>query len=115
MRPSATCQPHRSEKPALCPRETKSLAYVYYVAMPIFVLEPPSHYVHPYRGPVIERVLPLAEARRICASMGAPADACAWKSKGTCHLVIPRGGPVRNLSAYRRHELAHCNGWDHSR
>jgi hypothetical protein len=21
---------------------------------------------------------------------------------------------VRNRAAYRRHELAHCNGWDHA-
>jgi hypothetical protein len=63
---------------------------------------------------VIERVLPLAEARRICARMGVRADACAWTKRGTCYLVIPRGGPVSDLSAYSRHELAHCNGWSHS-
>jgi hypothetical protein len=33
--------------------------------------------------------------------------------RGTCSIVIPRGGPVRDLGAYRRHEVAHCNGWDH--
>jgi hypothetical protein len=82
--------------------------------MPIMVLEPPTQYAHPYHGQVIERVLPLAEARRICASMGAPADACAWTIKGKCHLVIPRDGPVKNLESYRRHEVAHCNGWNHS-
>jgi hypothetical protein len=40
-------------------------------------------------------------------------DACAWTSNGACHLIIPSNGPVRNRGAYRRHELAHCNGWDH--
>jgi hypothetical protein len=25
--------------------------------------------------------------------------------------VLPRGGPVRGLASYRRHEVAHCNGW----
>jgi hypothetical protein len=79
----------------------------------IAVEEPPAHYVHRYHGQVIERVLPLAEARRVCARMGAPADACAWTQKGVCHIVIPRNGPVRDRAAYRRHELAHCNGWDH--
>jgi hypothetical protein len=61
---------------------------------------------------VIERVLPLSEARRVCASKGAPADACAWISNGACHLIVPRNGPVRDRAAYRRHEMAHCNGWD---
>jgi hypothetical protein len=42
------------------------------------------------------------------------ADACAWTSNGACHLIIPSNGPVRNRAAYRRHELAHCNGWDHA-
>lgn len=81
--------------------------------MPIFVAEPPPQYVHRFNGPVIERVLPLAEARRLCARMGAPADGCAWTSKGRCYIVIPSNGPVRDLGAYRRHEIAHCNGWGH--
>jgi hypothetical protein len=78
------------------------------------VEEPPSAYAHRYRGHVIERVLPLHEARRLCARMGAPADACAWTAKGKCYVVIPRNGPVHDLKAYRRHEVAHCNGWEHS-
>ena len=48
-----------------------------------------------------------------CAGKGVRADACAWTSNGACHLVIPRNGPVRNRAAYRRHEVAHCNGWEH--
>ena len=78
------------------------------------VLEPPARYVHPYHGHVIERVLQLAEARRACARMGVEGDACSWKKAGTCYLVVPRGGPVRNIGAYKRHELAHCNGWPES-
>jgi len=77
------------------------------------VQEPPRYYLHPYHGPVIERVLPLAEARRACARMGVRSDACSWTKRGACYIVIPRGGPVRDLGAYRRHELAHCNGWSH--
>lgn len=75
------------------------------------VLEPPPHYVRPFHGPVIERVLPLAAAQRACARMGTHADACAWVTGGKCYIVIPRNGPARDLRAYRRHELAHCNGW----
>jgi hypothetical protein len=81
--------------------------------MPIYVLEPPLRYSHAYAGPVIERVLPLKEARAACAHMGAHSDACSWVAQHTCYIVIPRGGPVEDLSAYRRHERAHCNGWDH--
>lgn len=79
--------------------------------MAIFVLEPPAHYVHAYSGTVIERVLPLAQARALCRTRGVVADACAWTAKGKCYLVIPRGGPVKSLAPYRRHELTHCNGW----
>jgi hypothetical protein len=75
---------------------------------------PPAVYAHRYHGPVIERVLPLAEARRACGHMGARADACAWTSRGKCYIVIPSNGPVKDLGAYRRHEIAHCNGWSHS-
>jgi len=77
------------------------------------VQEPPPGLAH-YSGPVIERVLPLAEARNACAHMGVRADACSWKKGDVCHIVIPTGGPVRDLGAYRRHEVAHCNGWEHS-
>ena len=79
--------------------------------MPLFVLEPPVRYVHHYNGPVIERVLPLSESRKACAATGLHADACAWISNGA---LVPSNGPARNRAAYRRHELAHCNGWDHA-
>jgi len=81
--------------------------------MPVFVLEPPRAYTHAYAGPVIEHVLPLGAARAACAQKGVHADACSWIAGGRCFIVIPRGGPVKDLSAYRRHELAHCNGWTH--
>ena len=79
--------------------------------MPIYVLEPPPPYNHAYAGPVIERVLPLGAARSACAQKGVHADACSWLAHGTCYLVIPRNGPVKDLRAYVRHERAHCNGW----
>jgi hypothetical protein len=77
------------------------------------VMEPPPSLAH-YSGPVIERVLPLAQARAACGQMGVHADACSWKKGNVCHIVIPIGGPARDLGAYRRHEVAHCNGWEHS-
>jgi hypothetical protein len=43
-------------------------------------LEPPTQYNHPYDGPVDERVMPVAELRAPCRSVGAsgPFVACAW-------------------------------------
>jgi len=75
-------------------------------------LEPPAQYNHPYNGQVIERVMPEAQVRSVCMSMGVDlfATACSWHSAGACYIVIPNDGqgPV---SAYRQHEIAHCNGW----
>jgi hypothetical protein len=75
-------------------------------------LEPPAQYNHPYAGRVDERVMPVAEVRTLCRSVGASGRfvACAWVSNGTCHIVLPSDerAPV---STYRRHEIAHCNGW----
>ncbi len=80
----------------------------------IFVMEPPPHYNHPYRGPVVETVLSLAQARAMCRRRGVASDACSWVRKGTCYIVLPKGGPVKSLAPYRRHEIAHCNGWPES-
>jgi hypothetical protein len=75
-------------------------------------LEPPARYNHPHNGPVVERVLPEAEVRTVCMSMGTDlfATACSWQRNGTCYIVLPNDKqvPVEN---FRRHEIAHCNGW----
>jgi len=83
-------------------------------------LEPPAQYDHPYGGPVDERVMPVTEVHELCTSLGAShssADAsapggvaCAWVSDGTCYIILPddEQAPV---ATYRRHEIAHCNGW----
>src|SRR5215470_6746711 len=62
-------------------------------------LEPPSQYNHPYDGLVEERVLPVAEVRVLCDSLGAShssADAsapggvaCAWVSDDICFIILP--------------------------
>ena len=85
-------------------------------------LEPPSQYSHPYYdGPVEERVLPVAEVRVLCDSLGAShssADAsapggtaaCAWVNDDTCFIILP-ADELAPVDTYRRHENAHCNGW----
>ena len=54
-------------------------------------LEPPAQYNHPYDGPVVERVMPVAEVRALCTSQGASPRgvACSWVSDGTCYIVLP--------------------------
>jgi hypothetical protein len=81
-------------------------------------LEPPTQYNHPYHGPIVERIMPVAEVRALCTSKGASAKgvACSWVSDGTCYIVLPNDEQAP-VSTYRRHETAHCNGWpaDHPR
>jgi hypothetical protein len=81
-------------------------------------LEPPEQYDHPYDGQVVERVMPEAEVRSVCMSMGLDlfTVACSWHSAGTCHIVLPNDGQAP-IELFRRHEIAHCNGWpaDHPR
>jgi hypothetical protein len=84
-------------------------------------LEPPSQYNHPYDGQVDERVMPVAEVRVLCDSLGAShssADAsapggtaaCAWVNDDTCFIILP-DDELAPIGTYRRHEIAHCNGW----
>jgi len=75
-------------------------------------LEPPAQYNHAYNGQVVERVMPEAEVRSVCMSMGTDlfAVACSWQINDTCYVVIPNDGQAP-VDTYRRHEIAHCNGW----
>jgi hypothetical protein len=75
------------------------------------VTVPPERYDH-YSGPVIERVLPLDEARKLCAEIGIYADGCAGiiQSSGVCYIVVPSDG-FDTVEAYIRHERGHCAGW----
>jgi hypothetical protein len=75
-------------------------------------LEPPAPYDHPYDGPVVERVIAVAKARALCTSLGGSprSVACSWVSGGTCYIVLPKDEQAP-VSAFRRHETAHCNGW----
>jgi hypothetical protein len=79
------------------------------------VTVPPLKYDHAYSGPVIERILPLAEARQLCASIGIYADGCSAFVTGengshACYIILPSDG-FDTVAAYRRHETAHRNGW----
>jgi len=75
-------------------------------------LEPPERYNHPYNGQIVERVVPVAEARTLCMSMGADllGVACSLQSNGTCNIILPND-EYAPVATFRRHEIAHCNGW----
>lgn len=81
-------------------------------------LEPPAKYDHPYNGQIVERVVPEVEVRSLCMSMGLDlvTVACSWRSNNTCYIVLPNDGQAP-VETFRRHEIAHCNGWpaDHPR
>jgi hypothetical protein len=55
-------------------------------------LEPPAQYNHRYAGSVDERVMPVAEVRTLCRSVGASGRfvACAWVSNSICHIICVR-------------------------
>jgi len=81
------------------------------------VTPPPERYSGPFDGQVIERVLPLAEAQKLCAAVGVgQVDGCAGfvmmqDGSRACFIVLPLDGPDPILDHYRRHELGHCAGW----
>ena len=83
------------------------------------VLAPPPRYDHPYRdGPVIEKLLTLEETRKLCTAIGVgQVDGCAafitlLDGSKSCLVVLPSGdAPDPDVDHYRRHEIAHCNGW----
>lgn len=64
-------------------------------------LEPPAQYNHPYNGPVVERVMPVAAVRLLCMSRGADPGgvACSWQSDGACYVALPDELRLRRLKA----------------
>ena len=80
--------------------------------MPTYMMEPPARYDHPYHGQVIEHVMSPAQVAMLCASHGAFGNGCSWKGNGICHIFLPKGDELL-LASLRRHEMAHCNGWNH--
>jgi hypothetical protein len=61
---------------------------------------------------VVERVMPVTEVHALCMSMGASSSgvACEWVDRGTCFIILPSDEQAP-VPVYRRHEIAHCNGW----
>lgn len=74
---------------------------------------PPARFDHPYNGPVIEQVIPDADAQ--CRKVGAKSEdgaiilGCSFKVSDTCMIILRLNHPL--LNQLRRHEIGHCNGW----
>jgi len=77
----------------------------------VMVLPPPKRFDHPYKGVLTEYYMELAMTRKLCKKQGVEADSCSWVSGKRCFIVYPWDGPVKDREQYRRHEIAHCNGW----
>jgi hypothetical protein len=85
------------------------------------VLMPPPEFEGPPEVQVIVRHLPAAHVDRACrlypelAASGGEFGACANPGATICTITLPLPGAVspEHYSALARHELAHCNGWQH--
>jgi hypothetical protein len=71
---------------------------------------PPPRYDYPPHMKVIERRISYAELQQMCGPvpMGAVVMGCTFTSNRTCFVHLAPGADQR----VRRHELAHCNGWN---
>lgn len=88
------------------------------------VTPPPARWDHAFVGDLIEKDLPSNEAKDLCLKLGnGKAEACAGVGTYTtgektgrriCIIVIASDDLHGTLAQYRRHEIAHCNGWNRS-
>jgi hypothetical protein len=83
---------------------------------------PPAIYDRAYKGKLIIRQGTLAQVAHFCNTQNGVVSryrvlGCSMPNDHSCFVMIPRvGGRVTaSIQAQiRRHEIAHCNGWDHS-
>jgi len=84
-------------------------------AMLFGVLMPPAEFDRAYTGPLeIEYAAP-ADVNALCAT-GRYVRACAIIGDGWCKIILPKDTgvyPRKTLELLMRHEIAHCNGWEH--
>jgi len=88
------------------------------------ITPPPARWDHAFLGDLIEKDLPSNEAKDLCLKLGnRKAEACAGVGTYTtgektgrriCIIVIATDDLHGTLDQYRRHEIAHCNGWNQS-
>lgn len=76
----------------------------------------PPRYDYPPRVPVHVIEASRATVHRVCAKAagyrgGNRILACAIPTKNRCTIIWPQGVP--RSGHMWRHEMAHCNGWNH--
>lgn len=83
---------------------------------------PPSSYMGPYAGGLVEIVLPYNRLNIACKMLGLNFDGtiylngCSFVSPTGCLIIIPATDANINSDDQARveqHELGHCNGWRH--
>ena len=75
-------------------------------------LIPPPEYDYPYDGVVHVEVVDRDNIQRECG--GPPNIAgCAWVDNDICYVIIAGKTLRASVEDILRHEIAHCNGWEH--
>lgn len=88
---------------------------------------PPAQYDRPFSGDLSVTKVPVGQVDEACVALytrhgkaawrwqvGANQHGCTILSGNRCEVIIPRGNIMRATpAAVLRHELGHCNGWQH--
>lgn len=85
---------------------------------------PPPEFDHPFSGRLEQHSVPYGQAYRKCRTLGrndvsAYIDGrhlygCQFWRGDTCVIVYSFSRSDRKMASnVRRHEVAHCNGWEH--
>lgn len=84
------------------------------------VLAPPEAFDRPYDGILIVEYVKPDAVTALCkgarSARGKIVAACAMRRAGICRIVFPLDTgvhPRKRLDLLMRHEIAHCNGWEH--
>lgn len=94
------------------------------LASPAWAQMPPPEFDHPFDGRLEKHAVPYKQAYRKCRALGrydvSPyvdgrhLYGCQFWRGDTCVIVYSFSKIDRKMASnVRRHEIAHCNGWDH--
>jgi hypothetical protein len=75
-------------------------------------LLPPPDFDFPFPGETFVSIIERAHVQPECGG-AANVAGCAWTDGETCWIVIAGETLRASLVDILRHEIAHCNGWEH--